>query len=111
MEAAQIVNAVVDAFSEQTKGYGTGATKLLKADLDTYKLKLEGQIRETQKKLLELAAKGNVEFQKPMLVPKADENEQAPQPSFNSLSLDQYRSTKDHLMQTEFALMDLGHDI
>ena len=38
-EAAQIVNAVVEAFDEITKDFGTGASKLLKEDLEKYKKK------------------------------------------------------------------------
>ena len=60
-----------------------------------------------RKKLTRLAEKGNVEFEKPTLVAKKDENEQSPQPAFNTQSLEQYRTTKDHLMQTEFQIMDL----
>jgi capsular exopolysaccharide synthesis family protein len=105
-EAFQIVNAVADAFGEQTKEYGTGASKLLKADLEKYKKTLKEDIDKTQAELLRLASTGNVMFPK-SLSQKGSDAEQIPQPAFDSLSLDEYRTTKDHLMQTEFQLMEL----
>ena len=72
-----------------------------------YKNNLKDEIEKTKTKLLELAASGNVVFPKPNLAPKADEADQSPQPAFDSLTLDQYRTTKDHLMQTKFQLMEL----
>ena len=115
-EAEEIVNAVVEAFSEITKSFGTGANKLLKTDLETYKKKLEVDIEKTKAELRKLAKMGNVvelaETGKGS-VPKAtdrargDETDQAPQPAFNSLTLDQFRTTKDQLMQTEFQLVEL----
>ena len=118
-EARDIVNAVIDAYSATTAGEGEGTTttnkmivkrdltKVIVRDFEEYRKHLENDIKASRAKLLELAKRGSVEFQKPNLFAKTDENEQAPQPSFNSQSLEQYRTIKDHLMQTEFALMDL----
>lgn len=117
-EARDIVNAVIDAYSATTAGEGEGTTtnkmivkrdltKVIVRDFEEYRKRLENDIKASREKLLELAKRGSVEFQKPNLFAKTDENEQAPHPSFNSQSLEQYRTTKDHLMQTEFALMDL----
>ena len=118
-EARDIVNAVIDAYSATTAGEGEGTTttnkmivkrdltKVIVRDFEEYRKRLENNIKASREKLLELAKRGSVEFQKPNLFAKTDENEQAPQPSFNSQSLEQYRTIKDHLMQTEFALMDL----
>ena len=118
-EARDIVNAVIDAYSATTAGEGEGTTttnkmivkrdltKVIVRDFEEYRKRLENDIKASRGKLLELAKRGSVEFQKPNLFAKTDENEQAPQPSFNSQSLEQYRTIKDHLMQTEFALMDL----
>ena len=55
---------------------------------------------------MELAANGNVEFPKPTVKAKADDDE-TPQPSFEKLSIDQYKQTNDKLLQTEMELMDL----
>ena len=82
-------------------------TKIFSDGLKKYEKDLEGQIKEKRDKLLEIAERGNVEFEKPNLVRKTDESDQSPQPSFNSQSLEQYRTTKDHLMQTEFQIMEL----
>ena len=107
-EAAQIINAVVDAFSEITKTYGTSANKVLKTELETYKNKLETDIEKAKTELRNLAKNGNVVFTRPTLGgAKNEESEQAPQPAFNSLTLDQFRTTKDQLMQTEFQLVEL----
>jgi capsular exopolysaccharide synthesis family protein len=106
-EAAQIVNAVADAFGDQTKEYGTGASRLLKADLEKYKNSLKEDIDKTRGKLRELFAAGNVMLPKVGPSTKGSDVEQLPQPAFDSLTLDQYRTTKDLLMQTEFQLMEL----
>ena len=115
-EAADIVNAVVTAYNESTKDSGLNTnimykknnlTKLLREDLTFYKKGLQNKIDAARKTLKELAANGNVEFEKPTLVARKDENEQSPQPAFNRESLEQYRTTKDHLMQIEFQIMDL----
>ena len=59
-EATEIVNAIVDAFGEITKSFGTGSTKLLKTDLENYKKKLKEDIEKEQTKLRDFAKKGNV---------------------------------------------------
>ena len=115
-EAADIVNAVVTAYNESTEDAGLditnmhikkNLTRILRLDLTKYKENLEVKIEAIRKNLTRLAEKGNVEFEKPTLVARKDENEQSPQPAFNTQSLEQYRTTKDHLMQTEFQIMDL----
>ena len=57
--------------------------------------------------LLTLAKTGNVVFPKPSPGSKTDEGDQAPQPAFNSLTLDQFRAVRDQLLQTEFQLLEL----
>ena len=57
-EAAQIVNAVVDAFNENTKSFGTGATKLLKTDLENVQGETERRHREGEKDATESRHKG-----------------------------------------------------
>ena len=118
-EARDIVNAVIDAYEETTANESIGNTtpsrgrakrNLAKKIVDgfkAYKDGLEAKIKETKNKLREYAKNGNVEFQKPNMGPRSDENEQAPQPSFNAQSLEQFRTTKDRLMQTEFQIMEL----
>ncbi len=107
-EAAAIVNAVVDAFGEITKNFGAGEARGLKTDLEAYKKKLEVDIEKEKTVLRDLAKSGNVLFPKPRVGPKTDEPDQGPEPAFNnSLTLDQFRSTKDQLLQTEFQLVEL----
>jgi capsular exopolysaccharide synthesis family protein len=104
-EAADIVNAVMGAFEKYNKEHSGGLDKVLIRDLESYKSKLDDQIKEAKEKLRVLAAKGNVSFPKPSLSNKGDDSEQSPQPFFY-LSLDEYRTTKDRLMQVEFQLME-----
>ena len=115
-EAADIVNAVVNAYFETTKDTGVSNAnrfkkkdfnKILSEGLTKFEKDLHDKIEDTRGKLRELALRGNVEFEKPKLVPRTDENDQSPQPSFNTQSLMQYTTTKDHLMQTEFQIMEL----
>ncbi len=118
-EARDIVNAVINAYEDTALGEVEGTsttykmtvkkklTKKIAEGFKTYKEGLELKIKVAKDKLRELAKNGNVEFQKPNIGPKPDENEQAPQPSFNAQSLEQFRTTKDHLMQTEFQIMEL----
>jgi polysaccharide biosynthesis transport protein len=118
-EARDIVNAVINAYEDTAVSESDGATttdkmtkkkqltKKIAEGFQAYRKHLEELINDTKKDLRVLAQNGNVEFQKPNIVLKPDENEQAPQPSFYSQSLDQFRTTKDHLMQTEFQIMEL----
>jgi polysaccharide biosynthesis transport protein len=113
-EASDIVNAVVNAYLEITADAGTTSFKKRKDpikdlfdSLKAYKDRLKRDIDKTRATLKGLAERGNVEFEKPKLAYKSDENDQSPQPSFNAQSLEQYRITKDHLMQTEFQIIQL----
>src|SRR5271157_349420 len=118
-EARDIVNAVINAYQETAIGESEGTTTTTKMSVKkqltkkiaegfkTYRDGLEQKIKKAKDNLREYAKNGNVEFQKPNIGPRSDENEQAPQPSFNAQSLEQFRTTKDHLMQTEFQIMEL----
>jgi capsular exopolysaccharide synthesis family protein len=101
------VNAVVDAFTERTKSFGTATAKLLKADYEEYLKNLKKEIDDKKERLTALAKKGNVEYQRPMLILQAGDNEQFSQPPVDSLSLDQYKLAKNEFMQTEFQLVEL----
>ena len=117
-DAADIVNAVVGAYevtnadvvtNESTKvRKNKNLAKVLVDNLERYENDLKNQIEEKRGKLIEYAGSGLVEFEKPTLsVTKAGEDDQPPQPAFNAHSLEQYRTTKDLLMQTEFQIMEL----
>ena len=107
LEATLIVNAIVDAFTERTKSFGTATAKILKADYEKYLKELKKEIDEKKEKLTALAKKGNVEYQRPMLVFQPGDNEQFSQQPVDSLSLDQYKLAKNEFMQTEFQLVEL----
>jgi capsular exopolysaccharide synthesis family protein len=105
-EAAAIVNAVVDAFEEHVKERGGGENNVLIKDLEEFLRVLKAQIDVKKTALLDLAKKGNVEFQRPVLLGRSDENEQGPQPSSN-LSLDQYRHITEQLMQNDLQIIEI----
>jgi capsular exopolysaccharide synthesis family protein len=105
-EAADIVNAVVEAYREQNEGYGVGVRQLLLADMEKYQQDLKRDIEATKKSLRKAAASGNVVFSKPSLDRKTEDSDQSPQPGFDSLTLDEYRTTKAQLMQTKLQLME-----
>ncbi len=106
-EAAKIVNAVVMEFTDLTSDVSTVAATRLIRDLKIYKAELEGQIKKTKDEIITLARKGNIEYSKPNLNAKDSENDQLLQPSFDRLSLDQYKSAKERLFQTDMQLMEL----
>ncbi|MGC8638938.1 MAG: polysaccharide biosynthesis tyrosine autokinase [Isosphaeraceae bacterium] len=104
-EATDIVNAVVNSYKEQNEERGSGAKRIflgeLEKKLDEYKKKIE----DTRTKLQKAGASGNVAFSKPSLK-SSDQPDQSPQPNFDTLTLDTYKTTKDHLMQTKLQLME-----
>ncbi|MFO0887974.1 MAG: polysaccharide biosynthesis tyrosine autokinase [Isosphaeraceae bacterium] len=107
VEAANVVNAIVNVFEKRTADVSTNAAKRLRTDLAAYKKTLDETITKTKKDILELAKKGNFEYSKPVLNSKDPESDQVLQPSFEKLSLEQYRSAKDKLFQTDIQLMEL----
>jgi len=118
-EARDIVNAVINAYEEVTVTEGVGTTtaarvtakkRLAKKIADGFKAYREGlelKIKTAKDTLREFAKSGNVEFAKPNISLKSDDNEQTPQPTFTSQSLEQFRTFKDRLMQTEFQILEL----
>ncbi len=118
-EARDIVNAVIksydDTVMDETLGTPSANKKTTKKklaeklaeDFQKYKEGLVEDIEKKKKELHKYAQNGSVEFAKPNLTVKSDDNEQTPQPSFTKESLDQFRTTKDRLMQTEFQIMEL----
>jgi len=118
-EARDIVNAVINAYEEVTVSESVGTStanrvtakkqlaKKIAEGFKAYKDGLEVKIKAAKDNLRKYAENGNVEFAKPNISFKSDDNEQTPQPSFNAQSLEQFRTTKDHLMQTEFQIMEL----
>jgi capsular exopolysaccharide synthesis family protein len=106
-EAAAVVKAVVDAFIRQHRQFNLGDTDSLKTHYEGYVTEKRVELEKQKAELLKLAAKGNVDFQKPKLSAKNDDDE-SPQPLFEKLSIDQYRRTNDQLLQTELDLMEVS---
>jgi polysaccharide biosynthesis transport protein len=104
-EAATVVKAVVDAFMRQHRDFNLGDTDSLKTQYQGYIDLRKGELGKKKEELIKLAEKGNVQFPKPNMNHKADDD-QTPQPVFDSLSIDQYKRTNDQLLQTEIDLMD-----
>jgi succinoglycan biosynthesis transport protein ExoP len=108
IEAAEVVNQVVSAFDQENRQFNEGMNGVLRTNYEKYFKKLENDLAVKRTELKELARKGTVEFSKPKLNPvkKNDEGEDAPQPAFETLALDQYKSTTNLLLQTEIDLLD-----
>jgi succinoglycan biosynthesis transport protein ExoP len=108
IEAAEVVNQVVSAFQQENRQYNEGMNGVLKTNYESYLKKLDDDLDVKRKKMMELAAKGGVEFSKPKLndLKKNDNGEDAPQPAFETLALDQYKNTTNLLLQTEIDLID-----
>ena len=117
MEAKDIVNAVVNSYilskgmAAESGSMGKSIkdfNKNLKDSLNKYSEKLQADIQDKRKKLRDLAGRGNVEFnaQKPGDL-KNEDNDPDMQSLFNKESLELYKTTKDHLMQTEFQILEL----
>ena len=89
----------------QHREFNLGDTDSLKKQYEGF-IKTKKRTRKKKAELMKLAEKGNVEFPKPKMKAKAEDDE-TPQPLFDKLSIDQYRRTNDLLLQTEMDLMDL----
>lgn len=106
-EAAEVVNAVIDVYQNRAKEVGTSEKKILVGELETYQKNLKETITQTQAKLREIAKRGNVEVQKPNLRAATPDSENDHALSFERVSVDQYRSVKDRLFQTDMQLLEL----
>ena len=95
--------------TKSPRAIGTGANKLLKTELEKYKKKLKDEIKNAKDDLLRLRQEGKRGCSRRRTSGRnpTEEADQAPQPPFNSLTLDQFRSTKDQLLQTELQLLEL----
>ena len=108
IEAAEVVNKVVNAFEQENRQFNEGMNDVLRKNYQSYFEKLTTDIEGKRKELIALAEKGRVEFSKPKLneLKKNNEGEDAPQPAFETLAYDQYKRTTDLLLQTEIDLID-----
>jgi uncharacterized protein involved in exopolysaccharide biosynthesis len=84
-EAATIVNAVVDAFTEANSEWSNGMTRGQIANLDLYNVELRNQINELERKWKQYAAKGNLD------VPSHGEKDQGKADQRVSITIDEYR--------------------
>jgi capsular exopolysaccharide synthesis family protein len=106
-EAADLVNTIVEVYKERTRDLGKNENKDLTDDLTEYSKKLKKQIDDTEQELIKLAKRGNVEFPKTRIGVKDPDSDQVYQPSFETLPLDQYKTARDRLFQTDLQLMEL----
>lgn len=107
-QATEIVNAIVGAYKKQNEEHGQAVNKTLVASLEEYQKELDKKIQERKRQLRIAAASGNVIVPRPRLDPnKSEDGEQTIQPNFDVLALDQFKTTKERLLQTRLELMEL----
>jgi capsular polysaccharide biosynthesis protein len=107
-EAAEIVSAVVDAYTRQHTKYHQGANKALKANLQTKLDQLNESIKDQTSELRKLVANGFVEVPRPSLHVKAADKDFEPalQPSLTSVTEEQFVRLTDRLMQADLELLE-----
>ncbi len=104
-EAAQIVNAVVDAYILYHGRYQQTASRNLRTTLESERKKIEAQIQQMKTTLTELVANGKVGVRDQMIInKKADDGEG--NFSFNTVSESQYAQAAGKLMETDLKLID-----
>src|SRR6185437_3279735 len=96
VEAAAVVNAVVDAYLKTVAQFDDGMTRDHILKLETYQRELQDQAREKENAWLALAAQGNVD--PPTRAP--DQGADAPpRPTRSGVTLEQYKKAKDELFK------------
>jgi polysaccharide biosynthesis transport protein len=100
-EAATIVNAVVDAFTEANSEWSNGMTRGQIANLDLYNVELRNQIDELERKWKQYAAKGNLDITS---VSKKDETGAAKRDQRESITIDEYRLVNRQLNDVKLEL-------
>jgi uncharacterized protein involved in exopolysaccharide biosynthesis len=107
IEAAAIVNSVVEAYMEQHARYHQGANRSLKKNLENERDKLASQIETTTHKLTSLVQQGNVSQEVRPLSKRAEQGKDGPvESSLRSVSDEQFKEMTDRLIRADFELMD-----
>jgi capsular exopolysaccharide synthesis family protein len=104
-EAAEIVNAVVDAYLEEHAVFQRSANKALKQTLDGERAKLESQIAATKEKLEALVKQGNVSVQSQMVINKDGRDDERGS-SFVQVAEGSYANLAGELMKIDLQLLD-----
>ena len=97
--AADVTNAVVDAYLKADAEWSDGMSRHLIKNLETYQKGLQVVVDEKQKAWLELAAKGNID-----LNGVAKDRSEAATPSLTSLTIEEYQRVRSQLFQTDLSL-------
>jgi capsular exopolysaccharide synthesis family protein len=103
-EAAQIVNAVVDAYIEQHSSYQQTANRTLKKNLEGEQEKLEKKIEIAREKLTTLVKNGNVKVERQMVISKAGKDDSPT--SFDTVPEGTYASAAGKLFDMDLQLLE-----
>jgi capsular exopolysaccharide synthesis family protein len=113
VEAAEIVNAVVEAYIAQHNRYHQLTNLTLKTNLVAERNRLEQQIQEKQDELQKLVEKGNVSVKPQVSAEQPGKAEDGiPRSSLGHLTQTQAQSVAQKLMDTDMELIDkkAAHD-
>jgi capsular exopolysaccharide synthesis family protein len=108
-ETFLIVNAIVEAYSDMVKTKGNAANQKLEEDLKKYqKDVLTPKIELTKERLTNLAKEGELQPTNSTGQAQTDATGTAPaSPAASPEALEQYKTAKNKLMQTQFDLIEL----
>jgi uncharacterized protein involved in exopolysaccharide biosynthesis len=105
-EAAAIVNAVVDSYIDQHTTYHKRPNGALELDMETELAKLEKKIQDVKGRLMDLVDKGKVTVDRRAVPRPVKEESESIEPSFQVVTVEQYRKAADRLLQADFDLID-----
>jgi uncharacterized protein involved in exopolysaccharide biosynthesis len=107
VEAAAIVNAVVDAYLDQHNRYQQTANRVLKKNLEGERSKLESQIQVTSESLRKLREKERVPAGNRVVIGPDGKQDGSPvESSLPVVTEAQYEDLATRLLQADFELMD-----
>jgi capsular exopolysaccharide synthesis family protein len=104
VEAANIVNAVVDTYLEQHTSYQQTANRKLKLQLETELERLGKQIQARHDELEQLVSKGNVSVDKVLKPRPAGQEDEGP--SFNNVTESTYAAAAQRLIDADIQFIE-----
>jgi len=107
VDAATIVNAVVQSYLTENTRYNRGGNKELRESLSKQQEKLQDEIKTNKEKLKELVKKGaKVAVPKPTEMLNVNNDTDSIQPAFKTVSEDLLHRTMHDMVQTDLALIE-----
>jgi len=108
-EAAVVVNAVVESYLETATEWSDGMTRTQIKNLEVYKVDLEGQLDELQKRWLALAAQGNLDV--PSAPPSATGPATGAGTSESRITIDEFKRVRQELFRINVELIEAQADL